>query len=105
MQEKEEKQKPAGWTVLGSGTFADAVRAEIAKDPDRYRPVTWGAQPVGFCPCCGKNVHPVISRHTAWERGFSTSPGDEGVVHPSCVIPGKADCCCGERHGLEAVAP
>lgn len=33
--------KPKGWVVLGQGPLADAVRAQIAADPDRYLPETW----------------------------------------------------------------
>lgn len=62
--------------------MADAMRAEMAKDPDRYRPVSYSMKPVGHCPCCKQNVHRTTSRHTNWEPGFATL-GEPPIVHPA----------------------
>lgn len=90
---------PKGWTVLGSGSMADAMRAEIARDPDRYAPETWSIDPVGHCPCCAKDVYRCTTRYTGWTKGFATMGN---VIHPkidakTCLpdpngtAPG---CCC-----------
>ncbi len=91
--------RPKGWTVLGSGPLADAVRAEIERDPDRYAPETWGMSAVGVCPCCGDDVFRCTTRHTAWKEGFASH---RNVLHPRCdTETGLPDpngtevgCCC-----------
>ena len=108
-------ERPKGWTVLGSGPMADAMRAEIASDPDKYAPETWGLRPVGHCPCCDEDVFRCTTRHTGWVEGFATH---FNVVHPRCnaetaepdpngAVPG---CCCtapnwGPLHKEGAVPP
>lgn len=100
---------PKGWTVLGSGPMADAVRAEIARDPDRYAPETWGMEPIGHCPCCDQDVYRCTTRHTGWTEGFATHAN---VIHPRCdaitCLPDPSGtapgCCCmapnwGPKHG------
>lgn len=95
-------EKPAGWTVLGSGPLADAIRSKIAEDPDRYRPVTISMNAVGTCPCCRRRVYRVTSRHTGWVAGFSADPDDPKATHPSFNAQTKkpeeggtlAGCCC-----------
>lgn len=72
--------KPRGWTVLGTGPLADATRALIEKDPDRYLPETWSIDPAGYCPCCDNDVFRCTTRHTGWRPGFATHAN---VVHPS----------------------
>lgn len=87
--------KPATPVVLGSGPLADAMRAEIERDPDRYRPMTCSIDPVGVCPCCEKDVFSVSSRLTDFERGFATGIGDDAVLHQQ-VVDGEmvGTCCC-----------
>lgn len=91
--------RPRGWTVLGSGPMADAVRAELERDPDAYAPQTWSIKPVGICPCCDEEVFSCKTKHTNWEEGFATH---SNVVHPRCdaktSLPDPngtaAGCCC-----------
>lgn len=92
-------ERPKGWTVLGSGAMADAMRAELERDPDRYAPETWSMEPVGHCPCCGEDVCRCTTRYTGWSEGFATHAN---VVHPRCnaetALPDPsgtaAGCCC-----------
>lgn len=90
---------PKGWTVLGTGPLADAMRAEIARDPDAYRPETWSIEQFAHCPCCDEDIFRCTTRHTGWVEGFATH---SNKVHPR-VDPktGLADpngtvatCCC-----------
>lgn len=86
-------------SVFGTGPLADAVRAEIARDPDRYRPETWSTMPSGNCPCCDSDVFRCTTRHTGWTEGFATH---DNVVHPrmdpATCQPSQtgtvAGCCC-----------
>lgn len=87
--------------------MADAVRAEIERDPERYRPETWSTEPIGHCPCCDQDVYRCTTRHTGWTEGFATHAN---VVHPRLTARGKlfAGCCCkpgqwGPKH--KATAP
>jgi len=75
-----EPVKPALPRVLGSGPLADSMRATIAADPDRYRPETWGMDPVNTCPCCDQEIFRCTTRHTGWRSGFASLAN---VVHPS----------------------
>lgn len=86
--------------VLGSGPLADAMRAEIERDPDKYKPETWSIDPVGHCPCCDQDVFRCTTRHTKWVEGFATHGN---VVHPCLSSSGEpmpsaagafAGCCC-----------
>lgn len=70
---------PKGWTVLGSGPLADGIRAELERDPERYRPETWSIKPVGHCPCCDDDVYRCTTQHTGWTEGFATL---SSKVHP-----------------------
>lgn len=87
------------WRVIGRGAMADAVRAELARDPDAYRPETWSIDPVGRCSCCDQDVFRCTTRHTGWIEGFATHAN---VVHPRCnaetSLPDPngdvAGCCC-----------
>lgn len=83
--------KPALPTVLGSGPLADAVRAQIASDPDRYRPMSISMRPVGHCPACGLDVYKVSSRLTNFEEAFATSTSDDAILHPRCNDEGFED--------------
>ena len=71
--------KPALPRILGSGPLADTMRAQVAADPDRFRPETWSIEPDGVCPCCGEEVFRCTTRHTGWAEGFATHAN---VVHP-----------------------
>lgn len=88
--------------MLGSGPMADAVRAEIERDPDAYAPETWSIDPDGKCPCCGELVYRCTTRHTKWEEGFATH---KNVVHPAMdpdtgkfadenTVRSVSGCCC-----------
>lgn len=110
-------QRPKGWTVLGSGAMADSVRAELARDPDRYAPEQWRIDPDGQCPCCGELVYGCTTRHTGWRPGFATH---SNVVHPSMdpetgrfadenTARAVSGCCCvapnwGPKHSEDAEA-
>ena len=83
--------KPAPPLVIGSGPIADAMRAAIAADPDRYRPMSISIDPVGHCPCCGLDVYRVSSRATGFEEGFATGTEDDAIVHPRCNALGLPD--------------
>lgn len=85
--------KPALPVILGRGSLADAMRAEIARDPDRYRAVTIGVVPVGVCPCCDQEVYSVTSRVTGWVPGYATGASETAVAHP-VVEGGAVGCCC-----------
>lgn len=91
--------KPNLPMILGTGPLADAMRAQIAADPDRYRPTSWSMTSVGCCPCCKKNVYRATTRHTGWKPGYSTH---DDVIHPSFNAKTKepdpegalVGCCC-----------
>lgn len=90
--------RPKGWTVLGGGAMADALRAEIDRDPDRYAPETWSVEPAGVCPCCSEDVFRCTTRHTGWSEGFATHAN---ALHVRCNDEGYPDpngkqcgCCC-----------
>lgn len=100
-----------GWKVIGSGRMADEIRAELARDPDKYRPETWSMKPEGHCPCCDQDVFRCTTRHTKFVEGFATHGN---VVHPRCGDDGHpsdagahAGCCCvapnfGPKHAESA---
>jgi len=83
--------------------MADAVRAEIDRDPDHYRPETWSIEPVGYCPCCDRDVFRCTTRHTGWTEGCATH---RHVVHPRINVETHAPdpngsgvgCCCVAPH-------
>lgn len=86
------------WKVLGSGPLADSMRAELARDPDRYRAETWSMSPEGRCQCCDEEVFRCTTRHTGWIEGFATH---KNHVHPRVDANGQPDpsgaaggCCC-----------
>lgn len=91
--------KPMLPVVLGNGPLADAMRATLAEDPDRYRPETWSLDPVNRCPCCDRDVYRCTTRHTGWIEGFATL---DGVVHTTYSAETKKpdphgtlfSCCC-----------
>lgn len=84
-------EKPPLPMVLGSGPLADAMRAQIAADPDRYRAMTSSIHPIGHCPCCGKDVFRVKSRATNFEEGFATGLDDDAIIHPRLNADGFPD--------------
>lgn len=92
-------KKPALPMVLGTGPLADAMRAQIEADLDRYRPTTWSMKPVGTCPCCSKSVYKATTRYTSWKPGYSTM---DNVIHPTFRFKDKepdpdgglVGCCC-----------
>jgi hypothetical protein len=97
----DEKEKPALPMIFGSGPMADAMRAEMAKDPDRYRPQSMDTHPLGRCPCCELDVYRVNGRITNFEEGFATGLEDDAIVHPRVGDKGKPaerglwlGCCC-----------
>lgn len=92
--------------------MSDAVRAELARDPEAYRPETWSIDPVGHCPCCDQDVFRCTTRQTGWTEGFATH---DNVIHPRCnaetAVPDPAGtvagCCCkdpnwGPKHDDDA---
>lgn len=92
--------KPMVPVVLGSGPMADAMRAQIAADPDRYRPTSISMYPAGTCPCCGADVYRVRSRLTDFEEGYATGTEVDALLHPT-LKDGAGDrigpgCCCSE---------
>lgn len=89
--------KPATPIILGSGPLADAMRAQVDADPDRYRPMTCSMHPVGVCPCCEQEVYSVRSRITAFEPGYATGISDDAVLHQQPTGVGgtlEPRCCC-----------
>ena len=107
--------RPRGWTVLGGGPMADAVRAEIERDPDRYAPETWSMVADGKCTCCGELVWRCTTRHTGWKPGFATYGNvvhpsmnpDTGLPDPDGTVSG---CCCvapnwGPKHDAQNEKP
>ncbi len=87
--------KPALPIVLGTGPFADAVRAEIDRDPDCYRPMTCSINPVGQCPCCDRAIYQVKSKLTDFEYGYAPGIEDDTVLHQQPGLDGtpEARCC------------
>ncbi len=94
--------RPALPVILGRGPIADAMRAQVARDPDRYLPVTISIVPSGVCPCCEQDVYCVTSKVTAWEPGYATGIETDAILHP--LVEGGVGCCCiapnwGPKHG------
>lgn len=92
-------------TILGSGPMADSMRAQVAADPDRFRPETWSMDPVGECPCCGRHIHRATTRETGFVEGFMSHAKvvhprmnpETGEPDPNGTVPGC--CCSGDNWG------
>ncbi len=80
-----EDLRPGLPMILGTGWMADEMRATMAKDPDRYRPTTWGMTPVGTCTCCKFSTHDDVI-HPSF-NAKTREPDSEGTI---------AGCCCKE---------
>ena len=81
--------KPALPMIFGSGPMADAVREQMAKDPDRYRPVTIGMHQVGVCPWCMGRVVSYSGRENNFEDGFAAflGQGEVRIHHAPDGVP------------------
>ena len=57
------------------------MRAKMAEDPDRYRPVTIGMRTIGYCPWCGEGVVSYSGRENSFESGFASFLKGEARIH------------------------
>jgi hypothetical protein len=79
--------------IFGAGPMADAMRAAIAADPDRYRPRSITMRAVAWCPCCERDVYGVTSKATGWMPRYATGIEDDAIVHGGDERSGPLCCC------------